>query len=491
MHKLAIAFACPLVLAIASLRLFAGGALILDPANPHYFLFRGTPTVLVGSTEHYGAVVNLDFNYVPYLDELARDRLNLTRTWVGSYLEVRKDYDPQNGAYAIDKNTLAPEPGRFVCPWQRTSVPGAADGRNKFDLSKWNPGYFSRLRDFLRQAGKRGIVVELDLFCSYYTDELWSVSPLNARNNVNGIGDVSRSQVYTLKHPDLLRAQDAMVRKIVREVRRFDNVYFEICNEPYYGSVRPEWQQHISNVIVGTEANGPSRHLIAQNVAQGSVKLEHPDPNVSIYNFHYSRPPDSVALNYHLNRVIGVNETGFDGQADATYRIQGWDFLMAGGALYNNLDFSFAAGHERGDFPYKSYTPGGGSAALRSQLGILTHFMDELPLVDMRPESSVIQGSVAEGTSVRVLAEPGKVYAIYIHNGHVVEDAKPQYVVDDRRRQLGLVLELPGASYDAEWIDTRTGEVIKRDHFAHAGGGVTVDSPPYSEDVALRIRSAK
>src|SRR5262245_51857411 len=32
--------------------------LALHPDNPHYFLFRGKPTILVTSAEHYGAVLN-------------------------------------------------------------------------------------------------------------------------------------------------------------------------------------------------------------------------------------------------------------------------------------------------------------------------------------------------------------------------------------------------------------------------------------------------
>ena len=28
-----------------------------------------------------------------------------------------------------------------------------------------------------------------------------------------------------------------LVRKVVRELNEFDNVYFEICNEPYFGGV--------------------------------------------------------------------------------------------------------------------------------------------------------------------------------------------------------------------------------------------------------------
>jgi hypothetical protein len=38
--------------------------LSLHPQNPHYFLFREKPAILIGSTEHYGAVINLDFDYI-------------------------------------------------------------------------------------------------------------------------------------------------------------------------------------------------------------------------------------------------------------------------------------------------------------------------------------------------------------------------------------------------------------------------------------------
>ena len=80
--------------------------LALHPDNPHYFLFRGKPTALITSGEHYGAVLNLDFNYVKYLEELASKKLNGTRTFSGAYVE------PQ-GAFNIAQNTLAP--ARVIC----------------------------------------------------------------------------------------------------------------------------------------------------------------------------------------------------------------------------------------------------------------------------------------------------------------------------------------------------------------------------------------
>src|ERR1051325_1582898 len=141
---------------------FADAPISLHPENPHYLLFRGKPTILIGSTEHYGAVLNGDFDFVPYLQELESRKLNLTRTFSGVYRELP-------GTFNITDNTLAPRThDKFICPWARTDTPGATDGGNKFDLTKFNPAYFERLKNFIAEAGKRGVVVELVLFCTTY-----------------------------------------------------------------------------------------------------------------------------------------------------------------------------------------------------------------------------------------------------------------------------------------------------------------------------------
>ncbi|MSU58340.1 MAG: hypothetical protein EXS35_09190 [Pedosphaera sp.] len=155
--------------------------LSLHPANPHYFLFRDQPAILITSGEHYGAVLNLDFDYVPYLDELQSKGLNHTRTFSGTYREVP-------ASFGITDNTLAPKPHRYLAPWARSDTPGYFDGGNKFDMTKWDENYFRRLQDFVAQAGKRGIVVEINLFCPLYGNDLWRANPMNATNNVNGVG---------------------------------------------------------------------------------------------------------------------------------------------------------------------------------------------------------------------------------------------------------------------------------------------------------------
>ncbi|MBW3622743.1 MAG: hypothetical protein KY468_04960 [Armatimonadetes bacterium] len=443
--------------------------LALHPENPHYFLFRNDPTILLTSAEHYGGVLNMDFDYTRYFKELESKGLNMTRIFSGAYVE-----DPK--AFNITENTLAPKPERFIAPWARSSIPGYANGGNKFDLNRWDDAYFRRLKDFIREAGKRGVVVEYTLFCPYYEDSMWALSPLNAKNNVNGIGDVPRTEVLTLKHSDLVAVQERFVRKAVEELNAFDNLYFEICNEPYFGGVTMEWQKRIAETVTEAESKLPNRHLLAQNIANGSQEIEDPFPEVSVFNFHYAHPPKAVALNYDLNRVIADDETGFRGQADFLYRSEAWEFLLAGGGAYNNLDYSFTVDHPEGTFRYPSTQPGGGSPDLRRQLQILKDFIYGFDFIRMRPDPSFIKAGVPEGGAVQALAEPGRAYAIYLKGG----------------TQAELTLELPEDTYRAEWWDTKTGKLEKNADFrtqntSGGKGSARIASPTYTEDIALRI----
>jgi hypothetical protein len=432
--------------------------------NPHYFLFRGRPTVLISSTEHYGAVMNMDFYYPLYLNELQARGFNLTRLFSGVYVE---DFS----AFNIARNTLAPAPLRFICPWARSTQPGYAGGGNKFDLHTWDPAYFHRLKDFVAQAGKRDIVVEMVLFCPYYGDTQWYLSPIKASNNIQGIGDLPRTKALTLENGPLLAIQDALVRKIVTELHDFDNVYYEICNEPYFGGVTIAWQSHIAETIKSTEASFPAQHLIAQNISNGSKKIEEPNPSVSIFNFHYSRPPESVAQNFGLNRVISDDETGFRGTGDSPYRREGWDFILAGGAVYDNLDYSFTAGHEDGTFKFPPTQPGGGGHTLQAQLSILKKFIESFDFARMHPDGSDIK-AVGDAARIYALAQPGKTYAVYVDGGSP---------------GATLLCNVPAGRYHAEWINTLTGAVDKSQDVSHAGGVLTLDSPPYAEDVALKL----
>lgn len=443
-------------------------SIALHPKNPHYFIYSGKPTVLITSGEHYGAVLNLDFNYITYLDELKSKGLNLTRTFTGAYVEPA-------GAFNIVNNTLAPVSGRFISPWKRSTVAGYAGGGNKFDLGKWDDAYFARLKGFVAAAQKRGIIVELAFFCPFYDESQWKISPMNAANNINNVGSMPSKDVYTLdKGKELLNIQKAMVQKIVNELKAYKNLIYEICNEPYFGGVTLEWQYHIADIIRETEKGFKHPHLISQNIANNTLKIKDPYPAVSIFNFHYATPPVAVAQNYHLNKVIGDNETGFNGSADETYRMQGWLFILAGGALYNNLDYSFAPGMENGTFVYGEKQPGGGSTALRRQLSYLKTFIHGFNFIQMRPDVSFITGELPKETQIQGLAEAGKQYAVYLHSD----------------KKIDLELNLPAGTYKTSWMNTLSGREEKSETLIHEGGKITLFTPDYVKDIALRITAA-
>lgn len=467
----------------------APAPLALHPDNPRYSLFRGKPTVLVTSGEHYGAVLNRDFDYVRYLDALAADGLNLTRTFSGAYREIP-------GSFGITDNTLAPLPGRFLAPWARSTTPGESDGGTKFDLGRWDEEYFRRLVDFVTQAQKRGIVVEMNLFCPFYEDSMWDASPMNAKNNVNGTGALPREEVYTLKDADLTRVQDELTRKLVTVLNPFDNVYFEVANEPYFGGITLEWQRHVAKLVADTESSLPNHHLVSMNVANGRARVDAPDPHVSIFNFHYTHPPDVVEMNEHVRGVIGENETGFRGRDDVLYRTEGWAFLLAGGGLYNNLDYSFTPRHPDGTF--LDYTsPGGGSPALRRQLKVLKEFVHSFGFVRTKPRRTAVRAPA--GIAAEALVEEGRQYAVYLYvpipekkqeDATAAAPATVAALPPRATAPVELGLELPAGRYRAEWIDPKSGSVLKTESLDQTAAGVRrLVSPPLAEDLALAVRA--
>lgn len=409
-----------------------GETFSLHPENPKYFLFRDKPTLLITSGEHYGVLLNSAFDFDKYLETLAKDGLNHTRVFMGTYRE-------EEGNFNIQNNTLAPGKN-YVSPWKRSQEAGALDGANKFDLMQFNPAYFERLHQLLQKSSELGIVLELTLFCPIYDPSQWKLSPMNAANNIQGLGNVPSNQLLSMDaEPGLLEVQREVVRRIVREVNGYDNFYFEICNEAYFGGVTDAWQRMITDCIVETEKELPRKHLISVNVANGTAIVQNPHPAWSLLNFHYCSPPRAVADNAHLPLPIGMNETGFKGIGGDYYRREAWEFMLSGGALYNNLDYSFAVGWEDGTFEVKEPTPGCGSPEFRRQISLMKRFLESSDFIRLKPVAG--KSLLAEGElNLFVLAENGKQYLLY-----------------SRQMPERLALRVPAGSYEVWVLNTITG----------------------------------
>jgi hypothetical protein len=446
----------------------------IHPDNPHYLFWRGKLFLAVTSAEHYGAVINGDFDWRKYLATLARDGMNYTRIFTGTYRETPGDF-------GIERNTLAPV--RFIAPWPQR------DG--KFDLEAWNPEYFQRLKSFVAEAEKLGIAVEVTLFCSTYGEKQWSVSPFHPANNVQGTGLADWKQLHTLENGNVLPLQEKLVREIVQELNPFSNVIYEIQNEPWadrtvtgepvnpYAPLRwpntadcaddasLRWQERVAEWIRSEESRLPNRHLIAWNACNFRAPLRSILRNSGIVNFHYAYP-EAVWWNYEWKVPISYDETGFLGKNDETYRKQAWRFLLSGGGVFNHLDYSFSVGKEDGtDFQPKS--PGGGSPALRRQFRILREWMESLPLTEMKPARELVR--LAPGAEAIALASAGGVYAVYLTG------AGGSY----------LLLDVQPGRYRAEWIRPEDGSVIESGGIDHKEGLLRLSTPPFQPDAALKL----
>jgi hypothetical protein len=459
------------------------------PDNPHYYLFRGRPTVLITSAEHYGAVINRAFDYRAYLDALKSYGLNYTRIYPAAFIEPVGTFHPEN--------TLAPKPGDLIQPWPRSQTPGYRGGGNRFDLDRWDPEYFRRLKDFIAQAGERGIVVEICFFNAQNKGS-WPLSPLYWENNIQGEGHSDYNGVQTLAHPELVKRQEEFVRRIVQEVNSFDNVILEICDEPFsYGTPRTlagPWIAHLVGVVKQTERALPQKHLLGQQI-QGPIGgpvdfTADPDVTVIVTQYIWQTPDEQVggmkALDYLYgrNKPIDLNETGYyplpawyEGDKSGDVRVEGWEFMAGGGSSFNNLNAVYTDRDPAGTAPEN--TP-----VLRA-MSSLKQFIEGFDFLKMRPDRSFVVSGMPAGVHYRGISEPGKQYALYHHHSQL----KPYvYKVVPGAYEESLILDLPAGTYQADWVDPSTGEILGTKTLRHAGGHCTVSTPKHAVDMALRIK---
>jgi len=282
---------------------------------------------------------------------------------------------------------------------------------------------------------------------------------------------------------------------MVQELNVYDNFFFEIQNEPWsdhavpvYNIVNKEdlkigdwsykadfadgasmaWQEKIASVIKEEEAGLAKKHLIAQNYTNFRASIPEVSKNISIINFHYAWP-DAVRWNYHYDRVLGFDESGFAGSDDQVYRRQAWQFILSGGALFNNLDYSFFVGYEDGSGV--NTAPGGGSRALRSQLKVLSEFIHGFTLENLHPEQSCVIHS--PGLIPYVLSDQNGIYAVFLRATGT--------------KNTSLLLETGDGNFLVQSLNTITGSFSEPVTMAAKDGVLILDIDIPQGELAIQI----
>lgn len=247
----------------------APGPLVVHPDNHHWLATPdGTAVWLTGShtwaalQERGVAGETPDFDYPGYLDFMTMHGHNFLRLWVWEHARWMQFVAPDV--------LIRYEP----LPFARTGPGLAMDGQPKYDLTRFNPAFFKRLRERVQLAGDRGIYVGVMLFQGFSVRKFkrgfeggnqWHGNPFNAANNINGIdgdpsGDDTGHETYTLGDVRRLAVQEAYVRRVLETLNDCDNVLIEIGNELPVESVA--WQHHMVGFVRQVEAALPQQHLV-------------------------------------------------------------------------------------------------------------------------------------------------------------------------------------------------------------------------------------
>jgi hypothetical protein len=205
------------------------------PENSHYFFYKNKAIVLITSDQHYGAVIDRNFDWRKYLEYLFQNGMNLTRIYPGAMFEPPDKYLPGN--------PLGPLQGMQLLPWAKSDRSGAnpllaepGKPSYKYDLDRWNGEYFDRLKDFVEFARERDIIVEIAFFNGMYND-CWPMMPMYHENNIQNIGHYESPEcgLFTsndVRNRDVVFYQKAYIKKITAELNKYENLIYDICDEP-------------------------------------------------------------------------------------------------------------------------------------------------------------------------------------------------------------------------------------------------------------------
>lgn len=254
----------------------------------------------------------------PYLDLLARKRVNLVEVRTGPFTRQGEPGEitvGNKGAKVsrpaalrlrlFERFDFVSYDDRGVARDERTKMEAYVaasqnkfegfafdDATGKYDLGRFNDLFVSTLRSTIEQARVHGIYVGIDL------NDNWpwrhDLSPFNAINNLQG---------FNLTREDWQRPvtgfQEIWTRHIVRQTCRYDNVaYYQTGNESSISS-NSEWEASVYAVVKSELAQQGCRNIpVASNSEWSGADIS----AIHGYFIPVPQPPRPVIVNETDNR---------------------------------------------------------------------------------------------------------------------------------------------------------------------------------------------
>jgi hypothetical protein len=441
------------------------------------------------------------FDFDGYLRFLAERGHNFIRLWRWEQFRSQA----AGGGFHLN---MSPQ------PWARTGPGTAKDGRPTFDLERFDPAYFDRLRQRVVQAGEVGMYVGVMLF------DGWALHlspppdnieghPFHARNNENGIAAASINDLQVMPlDPRIQAIQETYIHRVIDTLHDLPNVLWEVANESsgngsvdrefahFLGMDEPpvwgdstDWQYWVIDVVkrheaersydvhpIGMTMQFPVADQTRVNEPLLRSKAEWISPGYDDEIFKGGNspmapgaPPSRWSADPPVMDGAKVIITDTDHYARAADALWAWKSFLRGHhpilmdyGLIGGVEPSGSTGPEAGVPPFEAFEPA------RWAMGDTRRLADRIGLVDMQPRRETASTGYA-------LVNPGVEYVVLEPAGN----GEP------------FTVSLAPGRYSVEWFgvtdrDSRTGESMAVD----AEGPIEFRAPFTAGPAVLYLKRA-
>lgn len=462
------------------------GSLRVHPQNGRYFTDNSGKAIYLTGSHTWASFQEIlmpgdaPFDWPGYLKMLQSNHHNFIRLW--TWEQAKK------GSWTTDEIVFSPLPYQTV----------SKNGKERYDLSKWNEDYFDRLRRRVQEAGQKGIYVSVMLFQGWSMNKMdtpgadpWPHHPFNPVNNINGVSkavvnnsidDAAKGTLHSMKNGDVLAHQEAYAKKVIETLNDLDNVLYEILNE---GGTK-DWQYHMVNFVKETEKALPEQHPVGMTHA---VTVNPPMFNEDLWKSPadwISPTPEPLAWKYKGSDFLEDYQNDPPANSGEKVILLDTDHLWGYGGSYRWAWKAFVRGHQpifmdpwepiAGQYDKAKnssmFYVGGMSKnnpdhpdwePLRKNMGYILQLANRIDLAKMTPQNQL--------SSTRYcLADPGQEYVVYLPDGTATLD-----------------LRTSQADFAVEWFIPVLNRTIKGTETLK-GGDFRVLVAPFTGDAVLYLK---
>jgi hypothetical protein len=436
--------------------------------NPMYWQYKGKPVLLFGGTNRDNI-----FQWASQGNRLI-DELDLLKSCGGNYVRCSmnsREYTPHG--YRWD-----------VLPYPFRKLP-----IGKYDLDQWDESYWDNLRTLFREASKRDIIVQVEIWDMWNESGDsedpqgglgWYCTPWNPNNNVNYDWEDSphlvpgKTEFYnpffyavTTDDPVLVPYQRKFIGRLVDEGLAFDNVLFQIDNESGIDlAVGEYWARFIKEradagnkkvyVCDSRSLHWPSPYVTSQFQDWENPEIRAIITNPSLYTYcdvsqnngnggqqqydnlvwyiskvkEYGMRPVNHVKCYHFNWPTGGHFGKRLSPSDAEAGAKFWRAVFGGAA---SIRFHRQTAYREGGLKEGfGLTPQG-----QTHIKSMRMFVESVNLFAMAPDNSLL--AERSTNEAYALVNPGSEYAVYF--------------TGDGDNQVSIDLTAAPRSLTETWLD--------------------------------------